>query len=220
MWSEDKYSTHAAIRNADVGKAYQANLWTINAILLPEDRQLPIGLRNAQETDQGSIKHLTPVGFVDMKPSKLYDAKGNVTDEKMDAESVGDAVARRLYAEWDVPAGAFDPKKMELLGIVYNSHKNFDYDAAVLVPLDCDSNQLRSKQLRSENPKGKYDTIEKVNMNEPSLRSLLFEFARAPDKTSGHMRGDMALLIGRLYGGMPKYQEVLEDTLMELAKLK
>ena len=220
FWSEEKYSTHAAIRQANVGKAYQANLWTINAILMPKNKKLPIGVRNATNTDQGRIKHLTPVGFVDLVPTKSEVAYGEVIGETFGVESIGNAVTRRLYAEWEVPERAFDPKRMELLGIVYNHHKNFDYDAAVLVPLDCDSHQLKSKQLRNGGTAGKYDAIEEVDMDESSLRALLFEFALTPDNSSGHMRGDIALTIGRLYGGMPKYKEVLEDTVMELAKLR
>ncbi|MFH0889586.1 MAG: hypothetical protein V1836_00390 [Candidatus Aenigmatarchaeota archaeon] len=219
-WSEEKYSTHNSVRNLNVGKAYQANLWTINAILLPGDKKLPIGLRNPETTDQGPIKHLTPVGFVDIVKKPVYGKGGTVVSEMYGVESIADAVSRRLHDEWDVPEGAFDQSKMKLMGIVYNSHKNFDYDAAILVPLDCYSEQLKSKQLRSANPKGKYDAVELVDMSKSSLSSLLYEFALSPDKSSGHMRGDMALTIGALHGGEEAYLDALENTLLRLAKLR
>ncbi len=219
-WSQENYSTHNSVRNLRVGPPYQANLWTVNAILLPADQKLPIGLRNSETTDQGPIKHLTPVGFVDMKRKPVYDANGSVTGEIMDVESIADAVARRLHDEWDVPHGAFDPSKMRLMGIVYNSLRNFDYDAAVLVPLDCYSGQLISKQLRGKNPKGKYDGVELVSMDKSSLGSLLYEFALTPEKSSGHMRGDIALTIAALHGGEDAYLEALENTVLKLAKLR
>ncbi len=219
-WSLEKYSTHNSVRNFNVGKAYQANLWTINAILLPGDRRLPIGLRNSETTDQGRIKHLTPVGFVDMVKTPVYGKDGTVESETFDVEDLTKAVTRRLYDEWGIPEGAFDPSKMRLMGIVYNSHKNFDYDAAILVPLGCYSEQLKSKQLRSANPKGKYDAVEFVDMSRSSLSSLLYEFALSPDKSSGHMRGDIALTIGALHGGEQAYLEALENTLLRLAKLR
>ncbi len=219
-WSEERYSTHNSARNFNVGKAYQANLWTINTIILPKDERLPIGLRNSATTDQGPIKHLTAVGFVDLKKTPVYGKDGTVVSEMYEVESVADAVSRRLHDEWIVPEGAFDPSRMRLMGIVYNSHKNFDYDAAVLVPLECYSEQLKSKQLKSENPKGKYDAIEFADMSKSSLSSLLYEFALTPDTNSGHMRGDIALAIGALRGGEQAYLEALENTLLRLAKLR
>jgi len=180
-------------------------------MIYPRDKKLPIALKNPKTTDQGLIKSLSPIGFVNLDKSD---------SGRLEVESVGKAVERRLRDEWEFPSSAFNPSKMELLGIVYNSHLNFDYDAAVLLPIDCNSSELKSTQLSNGGKEGKYVKIDNVDMNESSLKSLLFEFSVKPNENSGHMRGDIALTYARLFGGRQAYQDVLEETLVELVKLE
>ncbi|HKZ45076.1 MAG TPA: hypothetical protein VJ343_00025 [archaeon] len=226
FWSEDRYSTHAAMRDTIVPKPYQANLFTINGIPLTKDGKIPVAVRNPMATDQGRIRHITPAGFIDLK--KI----GN----DLVLENTRDAVIRKFLDEIDLPSpykmetlhkatkreldeeieisneSGVDAEKMRLLGIVYNYRKNFDYAASVLIPMEASSHNVRLKGKEHEE-------IGWVNTNLDSLKSTLYELAIAPETNSGHLRGDIALTIGHLYG-KDCYVKTLEEIVLELSKLK
>lgn len=225
LWSEDRYSTHAAIRETILPKAYQANLFTINGIPITADEKIPIAVRNPKTTDQGRIKHITPAGFIDLrklggelKPESVEEA---VTRKLLDElqlpsnysmETPYGTTEKELHQELTFPETAFNPDRMRILGIVYNYRKNFDYEAAVLIPLDATSSEitLRGKE---------HDELEWINTSLDSLKSTLYELAIAPETNSGHLRGDIALSIGHRYG-QGAYLKALDDIVLEFSKLK
>lgn len=223
LWSDERYKTHAIIRNVrlpqPLPKPYQANLFTINGIPLTRDKKIPIVTRNPKHTDQGKIRHIAPAGFIDVKD----------VDNVLKAENVSEATIRKLsdefglqnsYAESPhVATGRelkeeleynLDPEDMKMLGIVYNSFKNFDYTASVLIPLKTESEKIKLKGEEHEN-------LEWLGTSFEELKSFLFELSIAPDTNSGHLRGDIALTIGYLYGEKA-YKETLEEVTNKLIK--
>jgi len=217
---------HATLRETVLPKSYQANLFTINGIPFPRDEKIPILWRDPKTTDQGRIRHIAPAGFID-----VYSIKDKLVPESVEKatirnllrelsfpgsnymENLFDTTGRELGGELYFPKGAFIPETMKVLGIVYNHKKNFDYMASVLIPLDCESTEIKVKGNEHE------DHIDWVNSNLESLKSTLFELAFAPETNSGHLRGDVALLIGHLYG-MKEYKKTLEECVLEISKLK
>ena len=229
LWSEDRYSTHAAMRDTILPKAYQANLFTINGIPLTSDNKIPIVVRNPKKTDQGRIKHITPAGFVNLKKlggSQPESVEDTISRKLLDElqlpilyamENPYKATERELHEELkhatDFSANVFKPERMRILGIVYNYKKNFDYTATVLIPLDATSSEISLKGEEHE------DEIDWTSTTLDSLRTTLYELAIAPETNSGHLRGDIALLTGHLYG-KKAYLQTLDDIILEFSKMK
>ena len=227
LWSDDKYSTHSTIRNTPMPREYQANLFTINGIPLPKDGVVPILVRNPNTTDQGRIEHIAPAGFIDMKggkgpivPERIDEAATkmlfrelHIPDEPIYLESPHEATHRELGEELEYPEAVYDPKKLSVIGIVYNCRKNFDYTTAVVIPLDCDSSEIKAKGKEHDK-----DALRWVSTSRQSLKDALFELSFAPDMNSGHLRGDVALLIGHLYGAK-EYEKALDEIVLEIAKM-
>lgn len=226
LWSDATYSMHAALRETILPKSYQANLFTINGIPFPKDEKIPILWRNPKKTDQGRIRHIAPAGFID-----VYDIRDKLIPETVEKatiryllkeltfpgsnymKGVFDTTERELHEELVTPKHAFNLENMRILGIVYNYSKNFDYTASVLLPLNCESTEIKVKGDEHEGG------IDWINTNLESLKSILFELALAPETNSGHLRGDVALMISHLHG-QEKYEEVLEECVLEISKLK
>jgi hypothetical protein len=226
LWSDAIYSMHAALRDTILPKPYQANLFTINGIPFPKDEKIPIFWRNPKKTDQGRIKHISPAGFID-----VHNIKDKLVPETVEEATIRnllrelsfpgsnymetpfDTTDRELGEELSVPEGVFKAEDMKILGIVYNFRRNFDYTSSVLIPLDCESTEIKVKGDEHE------EGIDWVNANLETLKSTLFELAMAPETNSGHLRGDVALMICHLFG-KEKYEEVLEESVLEISKLK
>jgi hypothetical protein len=227
LWSEDRYSTHGAIRGTILPREYQANLFTINGIPLPKDGVVPILLRNPNATDQGRIEHIAPAGFINLKGSKgpivpegideavtrLLFNELHIPDGPYYLESPHEATKRELNEEIEYPVAAYVPEDMSVIGIAYNYRKNFDYEAAVVIPLNCDSSEIKPKGKEHEK-----DALRWVSTSRESLKNTLFELSFAPDNNSGHLRADVALLIGHLYGAR-EYENALNEVVLELAKM-
>jgi len=225
FWSEERYSTHAVMRETIFPRSYQANLFTINGILLTRDGYIPIAVRNPRRTDQGRILHITPAGFIDLKkvgtrfvPERVDEATLRKLLDELNfigvhiMESPYDATLREMKEELKrkKPEGEipFDPNKMSIIAIIYNSRKNFDYTAAVLIPVNLSHEEIT---LRGE----EHEELKWVRTSLDSLKTTLFELAIAPETNSGHLRGDIACLIGYLYG-VEEYKKTLEEIVMEI----
>jgi len=234
-WSDDRYKNHATLRETRLPKPYQAALFTINGIPHTKDEKIPIVVRNPKTTDQGRIRHIAPAGFIDVEEvdeklraenvsdatvRKLFDELGYSASSY--SESPHHATGRELFEELQYgekeyekgeptfPPEVFNPKDMRVLGIVYNSLKNFDYTASVLIPLSADSNRVHLKG-------GEHEEIEWVGTNYEGLRELLLDLSISPETNSGHLRGNVALTIGHLHGETA-YTEALEYVTLEIAK--
>ena len=219
-WSDDVYSNHSVLREIRLPKPYQANLFTINGIPITLDNKIPIAVRNPSMTDQGRIKHITPAGFIDvLEVNGVLEAEGvkeTVIRKLFDelrysptlSESPHEATYRELSEELSFPREAFNPQKMRLIGIVYNWLKNFDYTAAVTIPLDCMSNEISLAGAEHEE-------LEWVDTDLFTLKRLLFDLAFAPETNSGHLRGDIGMLIAHLHGGNA-YKIALENACLEI----
>jgi len=223
-WSDERYKTHAILRDVrlpqPLPRQYQANLYTINGIPLTKDNKIPIVTRNPKHTDQGKIRHIAPAGFVDVKQLDCILEAENVSEAVIRnllkelnlpdsyAESPHTATGRELREELkykdskNFPTSVFNPKDMKVLGIVYNSYKNFDYTTSVLIPLKTTSEKISLKG-------NEHEQIEWIGTDLKDLRHFLFELSSEPEMNSGHLRGDIALTIGHLYGEKA-YTETLE----------
>jgi len=210
-YSEEKYSTHFFMRNTIYPKPYQAQLFSINGIVLSSDMKIPIGVRNPKTTDQGKIYHIVPAGFTDVfkivKPEKtpvtkeaeeVYETtlrkfmdeiyiQGNIF-----SESPHKAAARELDEELEINEKS-TIKNMKVIGIIYNSRKNFDTTTSVLIPLDVDSSEINLKG-------DEHTELEFLDTSKHALEEKLTEFSLEPESNSGHLRGDIAALIAHLYG--------------------
>lgn len=228
FWSEDNYKNHSVLRELRLPRQYQANLYTINGIPYTSDRKIPLVVRNPNATDQGRIRHIVPAGFCDIistnthleaegvdqaavrnllqklrysgiRPEDPYEATGRELEEELSYNNQG-----------SFPPEVFDISNMLLLGVVYNSRKNFDYAASVFIPLNADSGEIVLNG--NEN-----SVIEWIDTDYQDLSRLLYELALSPETNSGHLRGDITLLISHLYGEEACKQAV-EKTLLDVAK--
>lgn len=232
-WSDERYKTHAILRDVrlpqSLPKPYQANLYTINGIPFTEDNKIPIVTRNPKHTDQGKIRHIIPSGFVDIKEIDSILRAENVSETVMRklfdelnlpnsyAESPHTATSRELKEELkyckksrNLPIQVFKPEDMRILGIVYNSFKNFDYTVSALIPLKTNSKKIILKGKE-------HKRLEWIKTDFEELKSFLLEISAEPDTTSGHLRGDIALTIGHLYGE-EAYKEALDHVTNSLIK--
>lgn len=218
LWSEGKYSDHAVLRETILSQDYQAELFTINGILLTSDGKFPIAVRNPKQTDQGKIKLVAPAGFINLKhDGKKIETVKEADDRglwgKLEIESIYDAATRELSEELEHKDSTkrieYVPNGVRLLGIVYNSKKNFDWENAVLIPTSVTSDKIKLKGAE-------HVELEWTNSDLDTLKTTLFELAKYPDSNSGHLRGDVALLAAYL-NGMDKYKELLLDVLKEVS---
>ncbi len=144
---------------------------------------IPIGLKNAANTDQGPIRSLTGIGFMDVYDGRL--------------ETVLHAVKRRVFAEWDLSDGVVDYDGVKPLILVDNAVQNFDLTFGVYFPLKIASGEMKSKELGE---KGKFKSIEYVSTNRKSLEDTIIDMARKPKTSSGHMIGDLTALLAHKVG--------------------
>jgi len=206
LWSDERYMNHAALSvffmEPKLPRHYKANLFTISGIPLTTDKKIPIVIRNPKATDHGRIRHIAPAGFVDVKPEG--------------AETPHEATEREFreelrYKDAEMfPQEIFNPSDMRVLGIVYNSLKNFDYTASVLIPLNAESNDI---YLKGE----EHEEIEWVGTDYEGLKELLLDLSMTPDTNSGHLRGAVALTIGHIYGE-DAYEETLDRLVLDIFK--
>lgn len=199
-YSELNYRTHAYMRNTVFPKHMQANLWTINGVVLTSDNKIAIGIRNPEETDQGGINHIVPAGFVDMMSTEegllaeepYRAAVRKLLDEitfpgNLYSETPHDSSERELVEELDVSSDILmEPSR--LLAIVYNSRKNFDFTATMLLKVAEPSSELR---LRGKEHEGLYF----IDATTLAIESELKDLALVPELNSGHLRGDLAAMI-------------------------
>jgi hypothetical protein len=199
-WSRDEYKNHSALRKSPLPKEFQANLWTINVVPVTTDGKIPIAMRNPETTDQGRIEHMAPVGFVNLQTTE------NGTPERLE-----DAAARTLRRDLIIPGYEkelpYDPNELRLMGVVYNHLHNFDYTASVFMRLDKTSAEIQHGP--------KYVGLRWVDRSQETLTKELAKLAFAQGDNSGHLRGDIALLIGHLYGSKA-YQTALQEAVLDV----
>jgi hypothetical protein len=227
-WSDERYKNHAILKETNLPKPYQANPFTINGIPYTTDKKIPIVNRNPNRSDQGAIRHIAPAGFIDIHE---IDKLKNKTIEQNTIkyivkelnysntykESPHEATKRELSEELqyksnvEFPTEIFNPNDMKCLGIIYNSYKNFDYTASILIPLNTDSKNI---SLKGDEHVGE---IEWYNTGYEELSDQLYKLAKNPNNNSGHLRGDIALTIGHLHGPQA-YKQALNNVVLNLTK--
>jgi hypothetical protein len=208
---------HAAIKdNPKYAKpTNQARPLTINAIIETADSKLPIGYKRGSTTDQGDIRSLTGIGFMDIlqKRGENLDSVGDTVEKYL--EPIGDAVRRRVTAEWkNITPDMLTYENMKPLILVDNAVQNFDLAFGVYVKVPLSSNELVSNELHE---KGKFKQVYFVDTAESSLYNEILDFARKPKTSSGHMIGDAVSLLAYKHGGSNKLEKYT-DSIRKLVK--
>jgi hypothetical protein len=209
FFSHEKYRTYSFLEGFNLPRTYQARLFSVNGVVITKDNKIPIGLRKAESTNQGRMWHIVPAGFVDMSlpdQGQMSEEKENL--QKWHCELPHVAALRELSEELSMPSEQIDTSKMSLVGIVYNSMRNFDCAATIIIPSGCDSSEI---DLRGE----EHENLRFIDTTYDGLRQELLKMSRYPNTGSGHLRGDIALVIGHLYGHS-KYIATLESILTDV----
>ena len=222
-WSDEKYRTHAIIKETALPPSFQAGPLTINGIVITSDNKIPYGFRNPKNLDQGGIYHIVPAGYMDvMNFSKELNSLDNAVYRKLNdelflgkptlLENPVSAAHREFGEELKLKETHAlytpDASKMQVLGLIRNSKKNFDYTFPVLTPVSEHSSQIALKD-------DEHTQLLFLDTTETALREALKEFSLDQTRSSGHFRGDIALLIRNLYG--PKaYAAAVESTMLAL----
>lgn len=190
--SPEKYASHFFLRTTSLPKTYQANLLSVGGVLLTKDRKLASGMRNSKNSDQGKIYNMVPGGFLDVE----------MKDRKTVAESPFSCGERELNEELEkLERTPLEHGGMEILGLIYNSRKNFDTSIAVLMPMEAASSEIRLKGKE-------FDELVFTDVSRKRLEERFYELSLRPETNSGHLRGDIGLLFAREYG-VPSYKNMI-----------
>ncbi len=193
--SDMKYSEHNFLSKSKLSKELQGNPWSMGGIVLTYDNKLVTGMRNPKATDQGRIEHIVPAGFAKYKESML---SGKAPENPI----------QNALRELNEELLGVKPKKMKVLAITYNSYKNFDTTASVLIPTD-----VRSSEI--ELAEDEHEEIIFTDASQKSLEGKFRELCESPDANSGHLRGHVAALYAHKYD-MPAYNSLVEKTINDI----
>ena len=188
FFSHEKYKTYFYTGNTTLPKSHQAQPFSMNGIVIARDNVIPVGLRKAETTNQGRIWHVVPAGYVDLKPTSH---RGKA--EQWYCETPHAAAERELHEELAIPKGGLDRSKMRLTGIVFNYDRYYDTTASIVIPVECDSSEIK---LRGD----EHERIRFVRASLNDLKEELIQLSQDPIASSGHLRGDILLTIAYLYG--------------------
>lgn len=219
--SPEKFATHDYVKTLRLPKQYQANLHTINGIVITSDGYTISGIRT-NLVDQSGEEHILPLGFIDPVPIPKPGQTDNPTDVALarffrDFTLPGDYVPelpentaqrrfqRDLAIEGDYSQIFKAPPR--LIGVVYNSLRNKDMTASIVMETNIPSEAFAVGQDRKA-----YELI-LTPTDQDSLAVKIAELARRPERSSGHLRGDLALLSGYLYGA-----DGFRDTMSQAAR--
>lgn len=193
-FSHEKYRTYFYTRDKTLQKPYQAQLLSINGVVVTRDNLIPIGFRTAR-TNQEGIWHIVPAGYIDVKPidNEVVSTKRSGLPELWSSETPYTAAERELHEELFIPAGCHSTSKMRLIGIVFNYCREYDTTICIVVPVDCASGEIR---LRGD----EHESLRFLKTSLNDMKRELIQLSRNQSISSGHLRGDIALTIAHLYG--------------------
>ena len=193
-FSHEKYRTYFYTADAALRKPYQAQLLSINGVVVTRDNLIPIGFRTAK-TNQKGIWHIVPAGYIDVKPidNEVTSTKKSGLPELWSSETPYIAAERELHEELLVPEGCYSTSKMRLIGIVFNYSREYDTTICIVIPVDCASGEIG---LRGD----EHESLRFLKTSLNDMRGELIQLSRNQSTNSGHLRGDIALTIAYLYG--------------------
>jgi hypothetical protein len=113
--------------------------------------------------------------------------------ELWSSETPYTATERELHEELVIPKECVNVNKMRLIGIVFNYSRDYDTTICVVVPVDCNSNEIG---LNGE----EHESLRFLKTSSDSMKEELIQLLKDQDTSSGHLRGDLALTIAHLYG--------------------
>ena len=211
FYSHERYMTYFYTADKGLPRSYQADLLSINGVVITKDNLIPVGLRGV-ETNQAKIWHIVPAGYIDVN---LVDAKAKVgmptLSEAWHSETPYVATERELHEELSLPMESVDTNRMRVVGIIFNYHTNFDTTISVIVPVDCDSSEIALKG-------SEHETLRFLKVSLSDLKEQLIELSLDLSRNSGHLRGDIALTIAYLYG-YSEYCKTLKSVQKEISEL-
>jgi len=211
FYSHEKYKTYFYTANMNLSRSYQAELLSINGVVITKDNLIPIGLRTAQTNHMG-IWHIVPAGYIDIERAVDDAARKErpTLPEVWSSETPYAATERELQEELAIPKECVDASKMKLIGVVFNYNRDYDTTVCVAVPVDCHSSEIA---LRGE----EHQTMRFLKTSLNDLKEELIQLSKDRSTSSGHLRGDIALTIAHLYG-CSQYVKTLESVAKEASK--
>lgn len=207
FYSHEKYRTYLYASDSNLPRPYQAELLSINGVVLTKDDLIPIGLRTA-ETNQQGVWHIIPAGYIDTELVVSNMIKSGESKQGIwNSEAPQTATERELHEELTLPKKAVDISRMKVIGIVFNYKRDYDTTVCVVVPVDCNSDEIALKGDEHEKLRFLKTTVK-------SLKEELMQLSGEPNTSSGHLRGDIALTIAHLHGHS-EYVKTLENVYRE-----
>lgn len=213
--SPEKYKSHFFLRTTILPKEYQAQAYSICGILETKDNKLVTGIRNPKATDQGRIELIVPAGFINMNELPHTATIRKLRDElylpsgphKFISESPFSSAKRELKEELkDVSTN-----DMKILGIIYNSRKNFDTTTAMFMQTRIPSSEIKTRGKE-------HDELCFTRIAKKSLAEKFAGLCQNPETNSGHLRGCIAALFAHKYG-VSAYDSLIEKTILMLSEI-
>ena len=210
FYSHEKYRSYFCLGDKNLPRSRQALLLSINGVLVTRDNLIPVGFRGA-ETNQEGIWHIVPAGYIDISPviGKAVRKGMSGFPETWLSETPYTATERELHEELSLPKESVNVSRMRLLGIVFNSNRDFDTTICVVVPVDCHSSEITLKG-------DEHVTMRFLKTSLNDLKEELIRQSRDLSTSSGHLRGDIALTIAHLYG-QSEYMKTIESVSREIS---
>lgn len=210
FYSHEKYRTYFYTADADLPRPYQAELLSINGVVITRDSSIPLGLRT-RETNQNGIWHVVPAGYIDIEsPNCAAEEDISALKNVWRSETPYAATERELHEELSIPRECVDVSRMRVVGILFNYNRNYDTTICVMVPVNCHSSEIA---LKGE----EHESIRFLKTSLDDLKEELIQLSKDPSTSSGHLRGDIALTIAHLYG-YPEFVKTLENIHKETSK--
>ena len=228
--SADTYAAHDFLKTTILPKQYQARLHTMNGIVLTSDGYTISGIRSGL-VDQSGEEHILPAGFINPIPlPKTDEAADNPIKTALErfykeftinapyASELPTTAAQRVIGRELAVNGDYKIENMltaspRLIGIVDNSYRNKDITASIILETNAPSSAFSPGPARES-----YDLIF-TPTDHDSLTRKIATLATSPEKSSGHLRGDLALLIGYLYGA-DGFREGMSQAAKYVARFK
>lgn len=214
--SPEKYKSHFFLRTTALPKEYQVQAYSINGILKTKDRKIVTGIRNPKATDQDRIEHIVPAGFINMNELPHIAAIRRLKEElflpseprEFLSESPFSSAKRELKEELKNASA----NNLKILGIIYNSRKNFDTTTAMFMQTPIPSSEIR---IRGK----EHEELCFTKTTRKSLSKKFLSLCQNPDLNSGHLRGCIAALFAHKYG-FSAYNSLIEKAILKTAGME
>ncbi len=214
--SPEKYKSHFFLRTTALPKEYQVQAYSISGIIETKDGKLVTGMRNPKATDQGRIEHVVPAGFINMNELPHAAAIRKLEDELQLSGGAGGFLSESPFSsakrELKEELKNVKASNMKIIGIIYNSARNFDTTTAIAMKTRLSSSEI--------NPRGKeHENLCFTSTSRKSLKEKFLRLCENPETNSGHLRGCVAALFAHKYG-IPTCNSLIEKAILKVSGIE